>query len=110
MVVVLAGAVAWIFWPSENLPSGPSITQLSQAAAAPAGLHAKTISSEDLPPDGTRSLFDHLIAQNEQLPYPFEKLVALVQAQDPAGKAPVALMIPRGRSLLKAQADFDGPR
>ena len=43
-------------------------------------------------------------------PVPFDKLVAMIQAQDPDGRAPVALMIPRGRSLLKAQADFHRPR
>jgi mono/diheme cytochrome c family protein len=73
-------------------------------------LSARLIASEDLPPAGTRSLFDHLVAQNESLPYPFEKLVAMLQKQDPEGRAPVTLMIPQGRSLLKAQADFHHPR
>lgn len=91
-------------------PAGASISERARQAGAAGPVSGKVISTGDLPPEGTRSLFDHLIAQNEQLPYPFEKLVALVQAQDPAGKPPLALLIPRGRSLLKAQADFDRPR
>lgn len=102
---------AWALWPEQSGPAGPSITERAQKhEAEPASLSAKVIPGEDLPPAGTRSLFDHLIAQNEVLPQPFEKLVALIQSQDPEGKPPVALMIPRGRSLLKAQADFDQPR
>jgi len=101
---------AWVLWPQEEGATGPSIVERARQDVAVGGLFSKAISSEDLPPAGTRSLFDHLIAQNEVLPYPFEKLVALVQAQDPAGKPPVMLLIPRGRSLLKAQADFDRPR
>ena len=94
----------------EDVTTGPTISELAKSTGAPPGLSAKVISSEDLPPDGTRSLFDHLVAANESLPYPFEKLVAMVRANDPAGAAPVALLIPRGRSLLKAQADFPRPR
>ena len=106
----VAALLAWALWPDHG-PAGPSIAERAQQAASATGsLSAKIIAGDDLPPEGTRSLFDHLIAQNESLPFPFEKLVALIQAQDPDGKAPVALMIPRGRSLLKAQADFDQPR
>ncbi|HUP93113.1 MAG TPA: hypothetical protein VM074_12775 [Solimonas sp.] len=110
MLAVIAGA-AWLFWPSPST-SGPSVTARAKATAPvdPNALSAKLISSEDLPPEGTRSLFDHLIAQNESLPYPFEKLVALVRRQDPDARPPVALMVPFGRSLLKAQADFVHPR
>lgn len=111
-VALLLGALAaWALWPQAAVTGGPSISERAQHSAVPLdALSAKVIPGDDLPPGGTRSLFDHLVAQNEQLPYPFEKLVALVQAQDPAGRAPVALLIPKGRSLLKASAHFARPR
>lgn len=103
--------VAWALWPGGGAPGGPSITERARQSAPPAGaLSSQVIPAGDLPPEGTRSLFDHLIAQNETLPFPFEKLVALIQAQDAEGRAPVALLIPRGRSLLKASAHFERPR
>jgi mono/diheme cytochrome c family protein len=109
-LAALAALLTWTFWPHGD-GGAPSVSARAQHGAAPAdSLSARVISSEDLPPEGTRSLFDHLIAQNEQLPYPFEKLVALVRAQDAEGRAPVALLIPRGRSLLKASAHFERPR
>ena len=111
IAALLAALLAFAFWPDDEAPRGPSIRERAQQQpGAAGGLFAQVIPDTDLPPEGTRSLFDHLIAQHEQLPYPFEKLVALIQAQDPAGKPPVALLIPRGRSLLKAQADFERPR
>ncbi len=86
-------------------------TRAAQAAPdATAALSAQVIASDDLPPEGTRSLFDHLVAQNDGLPYPFEKLVELIERQDPQGEKVVAVMLPLGRSLLKAQADFQHPR
>lgn len=108
-IAVLAGA-AWFFWPSAD--PAPSLTARAKAVAAPApdSLTARLIAETDLPPEGTRSLFDHLVAQNGALPYPFEKLIAMVRQYDPEARAPVALMIPFGRSLLKAQADFAHPR
>jgi mono/diheme cytochrome c family protein len=109
--LVVAVLVTWALWPDPGAPPGASVAERArQGAPAAGGLAAKVIADDDLPPAGTRSLFDHLIAQNEQLPYPFEKLVALIQAQDPAGRAPVALLIPKGRSLLKASAHFARPR
>lgn len=89
--------------------------QISELAKRPlvtdAGARSSSvISREDLPPEGTRSLFDHLAAQADGVPWPFEKLVALVAAQDPAAAAPLTLLIPDGRSLLKGQADAAHPR
>lgn len=102
---------AWGLWPESGQQGNRSITRLAREPAVPStALSSKIIPGDDLPPEGTRSLFDHLIAQNESLPFPFEKLVALVQAQDPSGRAPVALLIPKGRSLLKASAHFERPR
>ena len=80
------------------------------SATAHNNLSDKIIPDTDLPPPGTRSLFDHIVAQNDVLPYPFEKLIALLTAQNPAGQAPLTLLIPHGRSLLKGQADNAHPR
>jgi hypothetical protein len=112
LVLAVIAAGVWLAWPSKPGPRAPSVTERAKAngAANPQDLSARVIGSGDLPPEGTRSLFDHLVAQNDALPYPFEKLVALVQRLDPQNRAPVALMIPKGRSLLKAQADFAHPR
>lgn len=73
-------------------------------------LSRQVIPPTDLPPQGTRSLFDHLIKEAGALPYPFERLVDLVASYDREGKKPVALLVPDGRSLLKAQATFEKPR
>lgn len=96
----------------EERAEALSISDRVRQAAEPteALLSSRVISSEDLPPAGTRSLFDHLVAQNNGLPYPFEALVEMIQRSGPAESRPVALMIPAGRSLLKAQADFEHPR
>ncbi len=92
-------------------PAGVSVAERAQQSPVAAdSASAKVISQSDLPPEGTRSLFDHLLAQNDGLPYPFENLVALIQRQDPQANPPVSLMIPLGRSLLKASADFARPR
>ncbi|MDX1669825.1 MAG: hypothetical protein R3194_10425, partial [Limnobacter sp.] len=68
------------------------------------------ISQEDLPPEGTRSLFDHFAAQNDGVPYPFDELVDALTKMHPQGKEPVIVMIPDGRSLLKGQANAEKPR
>jgi hypothetical protein len=70
----------------------------------------KVIPRTDLPPEGTRSIFDHLIANHGQIPYPFEKMIELTQLADQEGRQPTNLMIPNGRSLLKGQANFSIPR
>jgi len=110
----LAGlaAAAWGLWPTTPIETQSvehRAAQLDQDTRAPR-LSAQVISNEDLPPEGTRSLFDHLIAQNDGLPYPFEKLVELITAQSPDSQPPVTVFIPFGRSLLKAQADLAHPR
>jgi hypothetical protein len=113
LVIIGAGASYWLLRPqTPTVPTGPSILDRAQQAVSndPARPSSRIIPDDDLPPDGTRSLFDHLIAQNDALPYPFEALVALIGKQSPDTQPPVRLMIPFGRSLLKAQADFDHPR
>ncbi len=111
LALLSAGGIAWWLLGSERGTPAASVTERAvQVAAQGDTLSARTLSREDLPPEGTRSLFDHLVAQNDGLPYPFEELVAMIQRQAPEGAAPVMLSIPQGRSLLKAQADFQHPR
>ena len=93
-------------------PAGPSVTALSVAKGVtdPDAISTRLISSEDLPPEGTRSLFDHVVSQANGVPYPFEKLVEAIAKLDPQAQAPVVVMLPQGRSLLKAQANESHPR
>ncbi len=94
-----------------NQPSEIKISQLAkQTEAAEPSLASDVISDEDLPPEGTRSLFDHFVAQQDGLAYPFDRLLAQIQANSPAAEAPKAVLIPHGRSLLKGQADEALPR
>src|SRR5207245_2080625 len=55
-------------------------------------------------------LFDHILKDNGGLPYPFDKLLDLVARYDAEGRKPASVLIPDGRSLLKAQASFARPR
>lgn len=104
-------AIAITYW-SINFADNPSISELSESLAKEeeSSLHSRLIPDTDLPPAGTRSLFDHLIAQNDGLPYPFAEMIELLENQHPQGKAPLSLLIPDGRSLLKGQADHHLPR
>ncbi|GAC1633124.1 MAG: hypothetical protein NVS9B10_28240 [Nevskia sp.] len=113
-VSLLAAAAAGTVFVVASGPaaSTTSIRALAQQPGAvdPDSLSAQLIPGEDLPPAGTRSLFDHLIAQNGQIPYPFDRLVALIPKNDPDAAPPLRLLIPRGRSLLKGLADDAHPR
>jgi hypothetical protein len=115
-LVAVVSLAAWLVWYADLLAPARSTSISSLANAAPqrvesaGSLHDTLIPESDLPPEGTRSLFDHLIFQNDVLPYPFEKLIALLQKQNPQGLAPLTLLIPKGRSLLKGQADYAHPR
>ena len=111
VLALLGGGGYWWLKP-ETPASTVSVTERAKQTALrdPNALSAKIIPDEDLPPQGTRSLFDHLVAQNDGLPYPFEKVIELIQKQDPNAAVPLSLMIPDGRSLLKASADFHAPR
>jgi len=94
-----------------NSNSAPPITELAKVAVTSTlPVSSKVIADTDLPPVGTRSLFDHMIAQNDVLPYPFSKLIALLKDQNPSGEQPVTLLIGSGRSLLKGSHDFANPR
>lgn len=88
-----------------------SVSEMAEQLAPKTALQSdKVIPHTDLPPEGTRSTFDHLIANHGNIPYPFEKLVELTQRADQAGRLPTHVMIPNGRSLLKGQANFALPR
>lgn len=108
--LALAAGAAWLL--AGPATSTSSITALTRQPGAvdPDAPSARLIPGEDLPPAGTRSLFDHLIAQNGQIPYPFDKLVALIPKNDPDAAPPLTLLIPHGRSLLKGLADDAHPR
>lgn len=73
-------------------------------------LSRRLISSEDLPPAGTHSLFDHHVAQLGALPYPFTALLDSFRPLDRWGQGSVSLLIPDGRSLAKGHADYRYPR
>lgn len=108
-IALALGGFWW--WTKPGRQTVPDITDSAKTSSVTFGpVSAKAIPQDDLPPAGTRSLFDHVLAQNDGLAYPFEKLVAVVQKQAPEGDAPLAVMIPLGRSLLKASADFEHPR
>ncbi len=113
ILIVAVGAAAYLFVKEEKpAESQPGIQELAAQlkAARKNSLTAKYISEEDLPPAGTRSLFDHLIKEHGSLPYPFEKLVELASEFDAEGGEPSSVLIPDGRSLLKGQAFFEKPR
>lgn len=115
---VLAGVAVWslVRWVSPDEPI--SQTNIAALAKANAGalineklaVSRKVLSNENLPPEGTRSLFDHIAAENNGVPYPFPKLVEALQKMSPDGSAPIAVMLPHGRSLLKGLADDAHPR
>lgn len=110
---VALALVAGVFGLSYVIaPTGPSVTQLAtvKGVTDPDALSTQRISADDLPPEGTRSLFDHVVAQANGVPWPFEKLVDAIQKLDTSGQAPVVVMLPQGRSLLKAQANESHPR
>lgn len=103
-------AIAIAYW-TINYSDKPSISELSQSISSDEhSLYDRVIPNTDLPPEGTRSLFDHLIAQNDGLPYPYSEVIEMLTKLDPEGSAPLSLLIPDGRSLLKGQADNHLPR
>ncbi|MDO9452214.1 MAG: hypothetical protein Q7J29_05080 [Stagnimonas sp.] len=111
-VVVAIAIAAAVYSGRKSHQEGPAIAELAKRPPVTdaTARSSKIISREDLPPDGTRALFDHLVAQADGVPWPFEKLVALVAKQDSSGAQPLVLLVPDGRSLLKGQADYAHPR
>lgn len=78
--------------------------------AAGQALSHRLIAQHDAPPAGTRSLFDHHLAQAGGLPYPFAALLESFNRNDRWDDGYVSLLIPQGRSLSKGQTDFRQPR
>ena len=110
--VTLTGLLfmAAIYW-SINYASTPSISALTEIIEQKeATLFNQVIPDTDLPPEGTRSLFDHLITQNEGIPFPFSEFSNLLTNVSPNNEPPLSVLIPNGRSLLKGQADNTLPR
>jgi len=108
LLIIIASITAVVLL---NRTSTPPITELAKNTPVKTHyLSQQIIPDTDLPPQGTRSLFDHVIAQNNGLPYPFSKLINLLKEQSPEAKEPITLLIPHGRSLLKGQADDKHPR
>ncbi len=111
-LLILSGLYA--FW-TINYHKVNSISELTEDLLADAKKANNTLSNSiipdtDLPPDGTRSLFDHIIAQNNGLPFPFDNFIKLLTELHPEQKPPLMVMIPDGRSLLKGQANQHLPR
>lgn len=111
--VVLLAVLAFIMLPRQAADRESSIEALASVQASKSergSLHRQQIPETDLPPPGTRSLFDHLIRENGSLPFPFDRVIDMIAAYDKDGRQARSLLIPDGRSLLKGQAHFAGPR
>ncbi len=87
-----------------------ALAEKKAASSSGGGVHGRVISKQDLPPEGSRSLFDHLVREQGGLPFPFEKMLEMFASYDREGRWPNTLLIPDGRSLLKGHATFDAPR
>ena len=111
-LVAIALLALWLLPRDDEPANTPGIEELAAEVAQEGGdsLHAEVVSRQDLPPEGTRSLFDHVIRENGALPFPFERVIEMLAAYDAQGRSPRTLLIPDGRSLLKGQASFDAPR
>jgi len=113
--IVIIGAIIAVvvmvftqYWHGAKRLKPSSVTvQPLAAAGAPS---QQVIPQADAPPEGTRSLFDHVLAENDGLPYPFAALTTLLAQYDAQQRAGHSVLIPDGRSLLKAQANFFQPR
>ncbi len=111
LLALAVALVALLLIQKLNQPTEVKISELAkQPVVHEALLSAQIISDEDLPPEGTRSLFDHFVAQQDGLAYPFNRLLEQLQASSPNNELPRNVLIPHGRSLLKGQADEALPR
>ena len=110
-LVISLTVMAVVYW-SINYADTPSISAITETIAEKnaASLFNEVIPNSDLPPTGTRSLFDHLMTQNEGIPFPFSEFSKLLTDINPNNESPLSVLIPNGRSLLKGQADNTQPR
>ena len=107
LAILVAGYFSW----TKYYSPAPSIAQLTEQTRPAVNMLSDLVIPEtDLPPEGTRSLFDHLIAQNDVLPFPFSKIITMLEELSPDGTRPLTVLIPDGRSLLKAEAKSVHPR
>ncbi len=110
LAVVIAALGYWLYRDSAPIQELEARAKNLQPLAADGAASLDLISREDLPPEGTRSLVDFIFAENNGIPYPFEKMIEVLASYDQDGKAPASLMIPFSRSLLKASSDLAQPR
>ncbi|HEX4844054.1 MAG TPA: hypothetical protein VFV57_10305 [Limnobacter sp.] len=112
LVLAMAAAATWWQQQGGRTPVADLAKQAQGSLAQAEGLALSraVLANSDLPPEGTRSLFDHFAAQQGGVPYPFPKLVEALTKLNPDGQAPVLVMLPHGRSLLKGQSDNTRPR
>ena len=96
--------------PSDQAPRSIRQHMAQQEHSQASTLSQRLIAQDDLPPSGSRSLFDHHIEHLGELPYPFEKLLDSFTALDRWKQGSVRLLIPDGRSLAKGHTDFKQPR
>ena len=72
IVIATAGYVAFMF---SNTQSSSPITALAKQTTNRGSLLSdKVIPETDLPPAGTRSLFDHIVAQKRRPTVPFREV------------------------------------
>lgn len=92
--------------------TAPSVTELaSQRPDASFGpLYRSHIGDADLPPGESRSLLDLWLAEQGAIPFPFDQFLQALAREDRESRLPRTVLIPDGRSLLKADADFERPR
>lgn len=107
-LVALAGAGCGSHAPTDH--GVDSLAERLPPLYDPDSLSAQVIPNTDLPPEGTRSLFDQLVAQNGALPYPFESIVDWIASLDAEGRRPTTVLVPHGRSLQKGKSSFADPR
>lgn len=110
LALVIAALGYWLYSDSEATQNLDVRAKNLQPLAADDAASLNLISREDLPPEGTRSLIDFIMAENNGIPYPFEKMVEVLASYDKNGKNPTTLMVPFSRSLLKGESNLAQPR
>lgn len=111
--IVVGVAIGGVALTGSDDAGGSAVSDLAASLPPlddPDSLSARVIGESDLPPDGTRSLFDHLVAANGALPYPFTDIIDWLATLDAQGDAPTTVLIPHGRSLQKGKSSFADPR
>ncbi len=111
-VLTLSAALFWLASCGAPQTEEPGVAEVAAAQGSrnANSLHAQIIGESDLPPAGTRSLLDYWLAEQGAIPFPFTQFVDALAAEDGSERPVLSVLIPDGRSLLKAQADFTSPR